>query len=445
MATSAQRQKRHFLSIIGIGVLLFSVLSIHSAVRLTSNDDTNDANVMQRWNFPSFSGRDLASVTISNNHTMVSSSSPLPQHQHPDIHPWLVRQQSHPVSSTPCNQRLWLKNRTRVNESCFPLPTTQVCRTPLGLGPEGMEGAHLLQKIRPKELSKRKRNPRILCLIYTNHKNHALVKTIVHTWGKRCDGFLAMSDENDASIGALSLQHEGPESYDNMWQKTRSILKYAHDHYLQDFDFFHVCGDDVYMVMENMRDYLGSEEVMKLGKPSHDDEIPTSFSQLKPLLLGAPMYVTQDWYACAGGSGYTLNQAALKLYASEIHYKCRVHDVSSMEDLHLSECFWNVGVKCQGWNVKQRSTRYHGMDAHDQASGAVSPLGGRKLRRDHQIKIAEGLNGASLQSFAFHLKTERFRKSPKSLRLLMMQRYEAIVYDLCPNHNKSSGEATSII
>ncbi len=416
----------YLLFLISISMLLTSLFSIQTGLKITHADRDFYKQLRKH------DRRDLASIHNNNIHTALHDV---------EIHPWLVRQQSHSANPTPCNTRLWFKNRTNVDIDCFPLPLSQICRTPPGSGPEGMHASRLLQIIRPtpKQLV---RNPRILCLVYTNENNHRLVETIVHTWGKRCDGFLAMSNANDASIGALALDHEGPESYSNMWQKTRSILKYTHDKYLHDFDFFHICGDDTYMIIENMREFLASQEVMELGKPQNLVETPTSLSQLGPLLLGAPMFVDETQYACAGGSGYTLNQAALKLYANEIHNSCHVHDLSSMEDVLLSECFWNVGVKCSGWNKRERSTRYHGMDAQDRAQGVPSPLGGRKLRKWFKIKIAEGFNGASPQSFAFHLKSQRFRKSHRNLRLLMMQRYEAIVYDLCPNHrDENTGEA----
>lgn len=459
MAAPGQRRRpqQHILSILGASVLFICLLSIHNAARLC-NSDRNDDNLVPNaveWAWSSHavlnSGRDLAAASAAiavHTNTTTEAASSL---QHQDIHPWLVRQQAHPPKNPPTTtckqQRQWHNNRTLLDESCFPLVSALACRLEPGMGPEGPDGAHLLQKIRPKYPSKRKRNPRILCLVYTNQENHALVETIVHTWGRKCDGFLAISDVNDASIGAIALPHDGPESYDNMWQKTRSILKYAHDHYVDDFDFFHVCGDDVYMVMQNMRDYLGSDEVIQLGKALRDaNESITTYSQLEPLFLGAPMYMTNDWYACAGGSGYTLNQAALKLYATDIHDSCLVNKQSSQEDVHISECFWKLGVKCSGWNVRQRSTRYHGMDAQDQASGARSPLGGLKLRRFHGIKLAQGITGASLQSFAFHLKSIRFARrrhrnnsNSKSLRLFMMQRYDVIVNNLCPNHHHGMG------
>jgi hypothetical protein len=54
----------------------------------------------------------------------------------------------------------------------------------------------------------------------------------------------------------LNLLHEGPEMYDNMWQKTRSMLSYMYDHYLNDFDFFFLCGDDTHVIVENLKHYL---------------------------------------------------------------------------------------------------------------------------------------------------------------------------------------------
>ena len=51
--------------------------------------------------------------------------------------------------------------------------------------------------------------------------------------------------------------------YKGMIQRTRAILAYLYDYFLDDFDFFHihVCGDDVYMIVENMKEFLASEEV----------------------------------------------------------------------------------------------------------------------------------------------------------------------------------------
>ena len=49
-----------------------------------------------------------------------------------------------------------------------------------------------------------------------------------------------------------------------MWQKVRSILKYVHLHYLDEYDYFLIGGDDMYYIMENLHAYLNSEEIRAL-------------------------------------------------------------------------------------------------------------------------------------------------------------------------------------
>jgi hypothetical protein len=64
--------------------------------------------------------------------------------------------------------------------------------------------------------------PKILCLVYTMAENHATnIRAIRETWGSGCDGFLAFSTESDPRIPAISIPHDGPEAYGNMWQKVR--------------------------------------------------------------------------------------------------------------------------------------------------------------------------------------------------------------------------------
>ena len=106
--------------------------------------------------------------------------------------------------------------------------------------------------------------PKILCGIYTMAKNHDTnVKATRETWGKRCDGFVAYSTVTDDNISAIEILHEGDEHYQNMWQKSRSIWKYIHAHYADTFDYFLLGGDDMFYIVENLRDYLASEEIVK--------------------------------------------------------------------------------------------------------------------------------------------------------------------------------------
>lgn len=92
------------------------------------------------------------------------------------------------------------------------------------------------------------RSIRILCLVYTCSTRHNRLEAVAETWGKKCTGFIAASNLTDAKLGAVSIPHDGPEVYGNMWQKVRSMWKYVHRHFLNEFDFFYVCGDDNFVV-----------------------------------------------------------------------------------------------------------------------------------------------------------------------------------------------------
>lgn len=107
MATP-QQQRHRLLSLLGTSILLTSLSSIHTAVRLTHEHDVESSISMKWW---------TASIYKSSKHTTNTASSSLSS-----IHPWLVRQQSHSANPMPCQTRLWYKNKTRANKDCFPSP-----------------------------------------------------------------------------------------------------------------------------------------------------------------------------------------------------------------------------------------------------------------------------------------------------------------------------------
>lgn len=146
------------------------------------------------------------------------------------------------------------------------------------------------------------REYRIFCGIYTYEKNHDTnVKATRETWGKRCDGFLAMSTKSDPSIPSLQITHEGPEEYDNMWQKSRSIWKYIANRFVDDFDFFLLGGDDMFYILENLRYYLGT-----------DPAITRSVDAGKGLFIGRRFFPPGSKVFNSGGAGYILDKAAVR-------------------------------------------------------------------------------------------------------------------------------------
>jgi hypothetical protein len=93
---------------------------------------------------------------------------------------------------------------------------------------------------------------KIFCLIYTVDKNRNFVQSIRETWGHRCDGFLAASNVTDKTIDAVNIPHEGKETYENMWQKVRAMWTYVYVNYFDDYDWFHIGGDDMYVVSHSL-------------------------------------------------------------------------------------------------------------------------------------------------------------------------------------------------
>lgn len=176
--------------------------------------------------------------------------------------------------------------------------------------------------------------PRILCLVYTYPKMRDLQRTQALTWGYTCDGYLAFSTETIPSLGLVDLQHSGEESYNNMWQKVRSIWMYVYQHYIDDYDFFHLGGDDLYLIVENLRKFLLPFMNTTTTKPLY-------FGQWIPLLRDSN---NTDYYV-SGGPGYTLNQLALQRLVVDALPICRVDVRASYEDRLVSHCLRELGIK----------------------------------------------------------------------------------------------------
>jgi len=129
---------------------------------------------------------------------------------------------------------------------------------------------------------------KLLCITYTYKKNHDTnVKSILQTWGPKCDGHLVISDETDDSVNAINLPHNGKEAYNNIWQKIRSTWKYVHTYYREEFDWFVIGGDDMYIIVENLKFYLAT--------------LPTS--QTTPYFLGRRFQIPKGILFNSGEEG----------------------------------------------------------------------------------------------------------------------------------------------
>lgn len=181
-----------------------------------------------------------------------------------------------------------------------------------------------------------KQQPKVLYMVYTMEENHhTSIRAIRETWGGGCDGFLAFSTKDDKRIPAISLKHDGPESYGNMWQKVRSIWRFVGTHYLEQFDYFFQGGEDLYVLPQNLRHYLANSGITN---PTTEDFFGgRRFNQTKKIFFNS------------GGAGYVLSQATLRKFVNVglDHPKCFPNTRSSMEDVMIARCLkdvFNIGL-----------------------------------------------------------------------------------------------------
>jgi hypothetical protein len=190
-------------------------------------------------------------------------------------------------------------------------------------------------------------SPRILCAIYSYSGMRDLARTQALLWGYKCNGFLVFSNETIPSLGMVNLLHQGEESYNSMWQKTRSIWTYIHEHYLQDYDFFHLGGDDMYVMVENLRHFL--------------TQVQASTPNDTPLHLGQWVSQPGGTYMVSGGPGYTLNAAAVKRLVQDALPVCHATREVHYEDKLLSQCLGALNVTGSDTRaLRTGEQQYHG-------------------------------------------------------------------------------------
>jgi hypothetical protein len=262
--------------------------------------------------------------------------------------------------------------------------------------------------------------PKILCMVYTHEGAHdTKLKAIVDTWAKDCDGFFAASNVTDTSLGAIKLQFDGPESYENMWRKVQAMWIYAYHHYRNDYDYFHICGDDVYVVADNLRMFAMGEHVRKLSNGYLDTFSVMSknrkkWSKAKPraLVFGYPILIStqkRNHQYAAGGSGYTLNREALRVFYNLIT-KFPDNRADSREDVLVARWLELEGITVCDTRDDTGAFRY----MPNNPILEYPCLHKWPLKNlDSQVKCNPGLDAFSNETIAIHLNYEKGRRLSK--------------------------------
>jgi hypothetical protein len=143
-----------------------------------------------------------------------------------------------------------------------------------------------------------------------------------------------------------------------MWQKVRSIWSYVYDYYYEKYDWFHIGGDDMYVLVENLRLYLESDEIKMASNGG--ETLPVGIQSFQtPLYLGRRFAYDGKMSRIynSGGPGYTLNKAALKLLVND-GWGAAAERETYAEDLFLAAAFRENGVLAYDTKDDSGAERY---------------------------------------------------------------------------------------
>ena len=134
---------------------------------------------------------------------------------------------------------------------------------------------------------------RLLCWVLTS--SETLDTRAIHvknTWGKRCDILLFASDKENKTFGTMPITTE--PGYKQLPRKVNKALDYIYQNYLDKADWFVKCDDDTYLVVENLKYFLSSE------------------NSSAPVWYGHRFVTLYN----SGGAGYVLSREALRRYGT---------------------------------------------------------------------------------------------------------------------------------
>lgn len=176
-------------------------------------------------------------------------------------------------------------------------------------------------------------------------ENRALA--IHNTWGKTVPGklifFSSSSSRTDYPLPLVPL--ESVEDVYPPQKKSFLMLKFMHDHFIDDFEWFMRADDDVYIRTDQLESFLRSVNSSKpqfIGQAGLGNK--EEFGQLS---------LQADENFCMGGPGMIMSRDTLRLLIPHIRH-CLKNLYSTHEDVEVGRCIRKfVGIPCT-WSYEVR-------------------------------------------------------------------------------------------
>eukprot|EP00794_Sanderia_malayensis_P010062 gene10062-11091_t len=178
-------------------------------------------------------------------------------------------------------------------------------------------------------------------------------KAVYETWGGTVPGglaFFASSRRSSKQSGLPVVSLKGVDDSYPPQRKSMMMLKYMHDNYIDNYEWFMRCDDDVYVRTEKLERFLrtlNSSEDLYIGQAGTGRR-----DEKGQLGLG--------WgdNFCMGGSGIVMSRSTLRKVVPYFEY-CLKHLVTIHEDVEVGRCIkMFVGISCT-WAFEMQSLFYH--------------------------------------------------------------------------------------
>ena len=169
---------------------------------------------------------------------------------------------------------------------------------------------------------------------------------IQSTWGKRVPGKLHFFSSADSTTSRADLPLVALPGVDDSYppqKKSFMMLKYMHDNYIDEFEWFMRVDDDVHIKTDRLEHFLrslNSTQPHFIGQPGQGNT-----KELGHLGLAS------DENYCIGGTGMIFSRAALRAIAANISF-CTNNMMTTHEDVEVGRCLRKLANISCTWSYE---------------------------------------------------------------------------------------------
>ena len=164
-------------------------------------------------------------------------------------------------------------------------------------------------------------------------------KAVFETWGSSLHGSLAFfssSSSRRTDLPVVSL--DGVDDSYPPQRKSMMMLKYMHDHFVDDYEWFMRCDDDVYVRTDKLREFI--------NKLDSSEDVYLGCAGMAKTKAKAYLKLGQSENYCMGGPGVVISSSTLRKFVPHIK-RCMNATVTHHEDVEVGRCLhFFAGISC---------------------------------------------------------------------------------------------------